>query len=87
MPPQERVGLYDGEKASPLDESGEHCERDPRGVVQPARRHVPLDVERQLLAQEEILRRQPVVGARAERHQSQDITHNSEEGANPHSGR
>jgi hypothetical protein len=47
--------LDDREDASPLDESGEHDQREPRGVIETARSDPTFDVERQLLAEEEIL--------------------------------
>lgn len=62
----------------------EHHKRDLRGVVDPARLCVSLEVERQLLAEEEVLGRQPIVGAQAERHQSQEITQDHEYRAKHH---
>jgi hypothetical protein len=43
------------EEASPLDESGEDDQRESRGVVETARLDPTFGVERQLLAEEEIL--------------------------------
>lgn len=50
-----RVRLNDGKDASPLNHPREHEEADKHGAVGPAWLHPPLQVQRQLLAQEEIL--------------------------------
>ena len=55
MPSQERLRLDDREDASPFDEAGENAQREPRGVVEAARLDPTFDVERQLLAEEQIL--------------------------------
>ena len=55
MPPHKRVGSDDGEEVSPVDHPGERDECDSGRIVQAARPDVPLDVEGQLLAKEEIL--------------------------------
>ena len=55
MPPYERVGSDDGEDRSSVDHPREHHESDSGRIVQAARPEVPLDVEGQLLAKEEIL--------------------------------
>ena len=47
---------------SPVDHPGERDECDSRRIVQAARPDVPLDVEGQLLAQEEILGGEAGVG-------------------------
>jgi hypothetical protein len=49
------LGLDDRENPSPLDESGEDAQREPRGVVETAWLDPTFDVERQLLVDEEIL--------------------------------
>jgi len=66
VPPDEGVRLHDGQDAPPLDEPSEHDERDPRGVVRAAWFLLPLPVQGQLLAQEEVLGSQATVGLHTE---------------------
>ena len=72
------------EEAPPLDESGEDDERQPRGVVEAARLDLTLAVERQLLAEEEILGGQARMRAHAEREPVQEITDQSKDDARHH---
>jgi hypothetical protein len=58
MPPNEGVGFHDREHGPPVDQPGEHDHRDAGRIVGLMRPDAGLSVERQLLSQEEILRRQ-----------------------------
>jgi hypothetical protein len=55
VPPHKRLWSHHDEKLSPVDHPREHDEGDARGIVQPPRLDLPLDLERQLLAQEQVL--------------------------------
>jgi hypothetical protein len=55
VPPHERIGSHHDEKRPPVDQAREQREGDATGIVQAPRSDLPLDIERQLLAQEEIL--------------------------------
>jgi hypothetical protein len=55
VPAHERLRSHDDEELSPVDQSGEHNQRDSGGIVQTARFDLPLDIERQLLAQKQVL--------------------------------
>jgi hypothetical protein len=55
VPAHEGFRSYDYEELSPVDKPGEQDERESGGIVQAPGFDFPLDVERQLLAQEEIL--------------------------------
>ena len=61
VPPHKRVGSDDREELSPVDHPGERHECDSGSIIQPAWPDVPLDVEGQLLAKEEILGCEPGV--------------------------
>jgi hypothetical protein len=67
-----------------VDHSGEYDESDTVGVVCPSWLDLPLQVQRQLLAEEEILGGQASVGPQAERDQAQDIAEESERSADHH---
>jgi hypothetical protein len=56
VPPHKRRRSHDDKKRWPVDQSREHDQYDASGIVQAPRLDVPLDIERQLLAQEEVLR-------------------------------
>ena len=62
VPPHERLWSHDDEKLSPVDQPREQGEGDASGIVQAPRLDLPLDIERQLLAQEEILGSEAFVG-------------------------
>jgi hypothetical protein len=51
MPAHKRLWSHHEEKLSPVDHPREHDEGDARGIVQAPRLDLPLDRERQLLAQ------------------------------------
>jgi hypothetical protein len=55
MPANERLRLDHGEELTPINQPGQCDERQPRRVVGPPRLDLPLEVQRQLLAQEQIL--------------------------------
>jgi hypothetical protein len=55
MPSNERGGLHDREDSTPIDEPRQGNQRDPRGIVGTTGLHLPFDVQRQLLAKEQIL--------------------------------
>jgi hypothetical protein len=55
VPPHKRLWSHHYEKLSPVDHPREHDEGDARGIVQAPRLDPPLDIERQLLAQEQVL--------------------------------
>jgi Protein of unknown function (DUF1524) len=55
MPSHQRVRLHDEEQLPPRNQAGQSDERQPRGVIGSPRPNLPLDVQRQLLAQEQIL--------------------------------
>jgi len=55
MPANERRRLNHGEELTPINQPGQRDERQPRRVVGTSRLDLPLEVQRQLLAQEQIL--------------------------------
>src|SRR5262249_11869556 len=55
VPPNQRLWPHDHEGLPPLDEPREHDEREPRRVAGATRLHLTFEVQRQLLAQEQIL--------------------------------
>jgi len=55
MPSDQRVRFHDREQAAPLEQPGQSDERNSRRIVGAARRHLALDVQRQLLSQKQIL--------------------------------
>jgi len=55
MPSDVRVRLDDDQQVTPGDQPRQHDERNPRRVVSAARLHLPLDVQRQLFSQEQIV--------------------------------
>ena len=54
VPAHERLRSHDDEELSPVNQSREHDQHDSGGIVQTARFGLPLDIERQLLAQEQV---------------------------------
>ena len=56
VPVDERVGLDDNQRVLPVEQPREPCHREPRGVVGTVRGALPLDEERELLSEEQILR-------------------------------
>lgn len=55
MPPHERRRPHHDQKLPPLQHTRKDDECDARGIVQPPRLDVPLNIEGQLLAKEEVL--------------------------------
>ena len=55
MPANERLRLDHSEELTPINQLRQRDERQPRRVVGPPRLDLPLEVQRQLLAQEQIL--------------------------------
>jgi hypothetical protein len=55
VPLNERRRSHDDEKLSPVDHPHERDEHDARGIVRAPRLDLSLDIERQLLAQEQVL--------------------------------
>jgi hypothetical protein len=55
MPSDERVRLDDDQQMTPGDQPRQHDERNSRRIVSPARLRLPLDVQRQLFSQKQIL--------------------------------
>jgi len=84
MPPDsnERVGSHYGQERSPVDHPRKHDECESGGIVQAARPDVALDVERQLLAKEEILGCETGVGCTDQRDELQETTYEKECAAN-----
>ena len=80
MPSHERVRSHDDEELSPVDGSREHDECDSGGIVQAPRPDLPLDVERQLLAKEEVFGGETAVRGAGQRHEVDQITKKKEHG-------
>jgi hypothetical protein len=55
MPSDERVGLDDDQQVTPFDQPRQRDERNPRRIVGAAWLRLPLDIQRQLFSQEQIL--------------------------------
>ena len=55
MPSNERVRLHDRQESTPVDEPRQRNERNSGRVIGPPRLDLPLEVQRQLLAQKQIL--------------------------------
>jgi hypothetical protein len=55
VPPDQRIWPHDGETLAPLNEVRERDEHEPSRVAGATRLHLTFEVQRQLLAQEEIL--------------------------------
>jgi hypothetical protein len=56
MPQDERVRLHDRQDRLPIDQMGEHHERDPRRIIDAARLDLAFSAEGQLLPEKEVLR-------------------------------
>jgi hypothetical protein len=54
MPPNEGLRFHNGQQMPPVYEPRQGDERDPCGVVGPTGLHLPFQLQRQLLAQEQI---------------------------------
>lgn len=80
MPSHERVRSHDDEERSPVDGPREHDECDSGGIVQAPRPDLSRDIERQLLAKEEVFGCQAVVGGTGQRHEVEQITNEQERG-------
>jgi hypothetical protein len=78
VPSYERVRSHDDEERSPVGGPREHDECDSGGIVQVPRLDSPLDIERQLLAKEEVFSREAVVGGTGQRHEVEQITNEQE---------
>jgi len=76
MPPNERVRLHDRQDAPPLDQRRQRAERYPSGIVGTPRLHLPLNVERQLLPQKQILCCELRVGAGRRGYEAEQIDGN-----------
>jgi hypothetical protein len=55
MPSDERLRLDHREELTPINQPGQRDERQPRRVIGSPRLDLPLEVQRQLLAEEQIL--------------------------------
>jgi len=55
MPSDQRIRLHDCEEATPVDQPRERDKRNPSRIVAATWFHLPLDIQRQLLSQEQIL--------------------------------
>ena len=84
VPPNERVWLHDGEDRTPLDEPGEHDECQTSRVAGSTRLHLTFEIQRQLLAEEEVLGGQARVGPEAEPSEVQKVGQEIEDGVNCH---
>jgi hypothetical protein len=73
MPADQGVWFHDREHGSPVDQPGEQNQRDPGRIVGSMPSDSTLSVERQLLPQEEILRRQLRPGTDAQREEPDEV--------------
>ena len=55
MPSNERRGPHDGEDPTPIDQSRQRYQRNPRRIVSPTGFHLPFDVQGQLFFQKQVL--------------------------------
>src|SRR5262252_5989369 len=55
MPSNERRGLHDGEDPTPIDQSRQRYQRNPRRIVSSTGFHLPFDVQGQLFFQKQVL--------------------------------
>jgi hypothetical protein len=74
MPADERIWFHDREETTPLDQSRQRDEGNPRGIVGAARLHLTLDVQGQLLSQEQIFSGEVRMQSDGRREQPQDVT-------------
>jgi len=82
MPSNQGVRLHDDQETLPVHESGQRHEHEPRRIVSPTRLHLPFDVQRQLLPEEQVLRRELGSRPQRERRQPQKVVCNAEESSN-----
>ena len=80
MPSDERVRLDHREDVTPLEQRREPDERNPAGIVRAPRFHLPLDVERELLSEKQILSGKPGMGSQREGDERQDVDRDLEYG-------
>jgi hypothetical protein len=80
VPLHERVRSHDDEERSPVDRPREHDEGDSGTIVQAPRPDLPLDIERQLLAKEEVFGCETAVRGAGQRHEVDQITKKKEHG-------
>ena len=73
MPSNERFRLHDGQESTPVDEARQRNERNSGRVISSPRLDLPLEVQRQLLAQEQILGGELCMWPQGRRHESQDV--------------
>ena len=83
MPPDQRGQLHDREHGPPIDQLGEHHERDARRIIGAARLDPAFLLECQLLAEKEILRGQLRPRSDADRHERDDVNQQAD-GGPPH---
>src|SRR5262245_26681282 len=69
MPANQRVSLDDRQQLTPVDQPRQRHQRDASRVVGAAWPHLPREIQRQLLSQEQVLSRQ--LGARVQRQESE----------------
>ena len=69
MPSDERVRLHIHQRIAPLEHSAQGRHHPPGGIVGPSWPDLPLLEERQLFAEEEVLRRQCDTGSTEEKHE------------------
>jgi hypothetical protein len=73
VPSNERVRLHDGEDSTPVDQLRQRDQRNSGRIIGPPRLDLPLDVQRQLLAQKQILGGELYMWPPRRRHESQDV--------------
>jgi hypothetical protein len=73
MPSNERVRLDDGEDSTPVDQPRQRDECNAGRIIGPPRLGLPLEVQRQLLAQKQILGGELDGRPQLRRHESQDV--------------
>ena len=81
MPSNKRIRLHDREEATPVDQPQQRDERNPRGIINAARLHLPLPVQRELLSQEQILGCELRMGSQRGRSQPQQVTGDAQDGS------
>ena len=73
MPSNERVRLHDGEDSTPVDQPRQSDECDAGRLIGPPRLDLALEVQRQLLAEKQILGGELDVRPHHRGHESEDI--------------
>jgi hypothetical protein len=79
MPSNQRGRLDDRQQAAPSDPPRQDYQRDPRRIIGTPRFHLPFDVERQLLAEEQVLSRQAPSRSGRTRDEPQPIGRDAQE--------